>query len=497
MRDLRGEPGLNSHERALPRRTAGSGQSERVRLATSTETTTAGAPWWLLGAGVAATVAASTPLVPLAFRQPGIHLLIDTTVGLVALLAAFLLHGRAKVSHSEFDWWLTISLGVAGVANLALAAVPAALSPADGQFATWAPAAARLVVAGGLCAASFSHPRARREDVSGRLAVAVVMAVVAAVAAVVAVAATHLPVPVDPSIDPSRSSRPFLAGHPLSFAVQAADMALYLVATIRFRRIGARTGDPLIGWLAVSTALAALARFDYMLFPSLYTQWVYVGDAIRLTSFLVLLMGAAREIERLRAHQTLSAIAEERRRLARDIHDGLAQELAFLRAEAQRLVDGTATADPSHLASAAQRALDESRLAIETLTTKPAADLDLVELLRTSVEDVAHRHGVVATCSLTADPRYHRDVAVEIVRIAREAVANACRHGAAQHVEVRLDDDGPMRRLVVSDDGTGFDVSARHAGFGLRSMAERAEGLGGTFVVRSSPEGTTVEVTLP
>ena len=83
-----------------------------------------------------------------------------------------------------------------------------------------------------------------------------------------------------------------------------------------------------------------------------------------------------------------------------------------------------------------------------------------------------------------------------LVRVAREAVSNAARHGGAGEVTLAL--ELAQRRLVVADDGCGFDPGAGRRGHGITSMRERIEGLGGTFSISSSPgAGTRVEAALP
>ena len=92
-----------------------------------------------------------------------------------------------------------------------------------------------------------------------------------------------------------------------------------------------------------------------------------------------------------------------------------------------------------------------------------------------------------------------QDLRHALVRITREAVSNAIRHGGAQRVCVRLVREGDYRRLVVQDDGRGFDpatVGRTGTGYGLTSMQERARALHGSFVIDSAPgRGTTVAVT--
>ncbi len=191
---------------------------------------------------------------------------------------------------------------------------------------------------------------------------------------------------------------------------------------------------------------------------------------------------------------------DERRRIARDLHDGLAQELAFIVRRAKRSVgQPPRLADISQIANAAECALDESRRVIATLTRPLDEPLDMV--LSEAVKGVADRLGT--TVALALDPGVHvaADVREALLRIAREAVTNAARHGDAGLVRVELE-NGMGLRLRIVDDGRGFDAGSRkrlrNGGFGLVSMSERARAIGAVLSVDSrSGAGTTVEVELP
>ena len=138
-----------------------------------------------------------------------------------------------------------------------------------------------------------------------------------------------------------------------------------------------------------------------------------------------------------------AAVLDERRRIARDLHDGLAQELAFIVRRAQpRRREGPRAADALQIANAAERALDESRRVIATLTRPLDEPLDVV--LSEAVKGVADRVGTTVALALDPDVHVTPDVREALVRIAREAVTNAARHGDAGLVRVELENgDGP------------------------------------------------------
>jgi signal transduction histidine kinase len=323
--------------------------------------------------------------------------------------------------------------------------------------------------------------------------------VLALSAAAVAILAPSLPQAIDPQLSPEASDRPRIVGHPAILALQAIAALLYASAAVGFTRAARRRGDELTAWFALASTLGAFARVNYLLFPSLYSEWVYTGDLFRLGFFLVVLIGAVREIQSSQQDAIEAAELRERRRVARDLHDGLAHELAFIVAQSNRLSgkEGNELA-LRHLTAAAERALDESRDAIALLARPVEAPFGAV-VAQAALEvgarfDVALRLDVADSGDADAETRE------SLVRIVREAITNAARHGAAKTVTVKLRRDESLRLLIV-DDGIGFDPAAPPhpgRGFGLRSMRERAEARGGVLRIASRRgQGTEIEVVLP
>jgi signal transduction histidine kinase len=275
----------------------------------------------------------------------------------------------------------------------------------------------------------------------------------------------------------------------------AVTAACFFVAAVLFTRKAARAKDELLLWLGPACVLAAFARVNYALFPSLYSGWVYTGDLLRTGFYLMLLVGAAREIRQYWSAQARLAVLEDRRRLARELHDGVVQELGYIRLAAHDLPADSPS--PQLIRASADRALDEARAAVDALGRGPDESLGFA--LHRAARQVADRYGgrvvVDLDDSITAD----HDQRHALVRITREAVSNAIRHGRAACVRVVLHRHQGGRRLVVQDDGEGFDVPAMSrsaVGYGLTSMRERAEALPGSLAIQSSPDGgATVEVT--
>jgi signal transduction histidine kinase len=225
------------------------------------------------------------------------------------------------------------------------------------------------------------------------------------------------------------------------------------------------------------------------------TSIIQSGDWLRLGFYLVLLVGAEREIDRFWGQQAAIAVYEERRRLARELHDGVAQELAFVVRQTRLLSRGDAPpGTDQQVAAAAERALDESRRAITALSGDPDEPLHLA--VARAAEDVGGRVGVRVDVNASPLVRVPPTVREALVRIVRESITNAGRHGRASLVDVTLTPDGVLR---ITDDGAGFVIEGAGEGrFGLISMRERAERLGAQFEIESEPgRGTRVEVALP
>jgi signal transduction histidine kinase len=300
-----------------------------------------------------------------------------------------------------------------------------------------------------------------------------------------------LPPPVAPDLDLQGGRVPVLAGHPLVLGAQLLTAALYAVAAVGFTRQASRGEDELVRWLGPACAVAAVARVAYLLFPSLYSQYVCLGDVLRLAFYVLLLVGAAREV---RSYWARVAVLEDRRRMARDLHDGLAQELSYIWSQTTQLADGVPDADAvKRINGAAVRALDEARGAIVALTrTSPGAFHDV---LHATAEGLASRYDAKVVLEIDETVSLSPAEGDAVLRIVAEAFRNAVLHGGASCVTVEM--AGPPLRLCVRDDGAGFDpaLSKNSSGFGLTSMRERAEGLGASFDLESrAGKGTVVTV---
>ncbi|MCG8970910.1 MULTISPECIES: GAF domain-containing sensor histidine kinase [Streptomyces] len=200
-------------------------------------------------------------------------------------------------------------------------------------------------------------------------------------------------------------------------------------------------------------------------------------------------------------------IAEERSRLAHELHDAVSQKLFSLRLTAQAaatLVDrdpARAKGELQQVAQLAAEAADELRAAVVELRPAALDEDGLVATLRTQIQVLDRAHTARVTFTGHGVKALHAAQEEAVLRVAQEALHNALRHSGAEHVDVTLTRRGPGAVLRVTDDGSGFDPrTVRRAGrhLGLVSMRDRANGAGGTLTVESAPgKGTTIEMEVP
>jgi signal transduction histidine kinase len=196
--------------------------------------------------------------------------------------------------------------------------------------------------------------------------------------------------------------------------------------------------------------------------------------------------------------------AEERGRLARDLHDAVSQKLFSIRVKARAasmLVSqdpAQAAAEMESVAALGGEALAELRAVIDGLAPPGIADAGLAESLRRYALLAGKAHGVRVLFTSAGVPPLgvQRDAAV--YRVAQEALHNALRHSGAAEVHVSLC-PGPRRvTLDVTDDGGGFVTGAASGGLGLASMRERAAAVGASLTIRSAPgQGTSIRLAVP
>jgi signal transduction histidine kinase len=213
----------------------------------------------------------------------------------------------------------------------------------------------------------------------------------------------------------------------------------------------------------------------------------------------------SRELVRSLGARNARLLEEERRRIARELHDEMGQQLAALRMEIAVLRQGPAAAGHVALDAALGMLLGRVEglvVSVRRIVAElrpPALDGGLAAALEWLVSDFERQTQL--DCEVDIDAcagLLSADAAAMVFRIAQESLNNVHRHAAAAKVSLRLQRVGAGCELRVRDDGSGFDPSRRAAGFGILGMEERARALGGTLTIDSRPgRGTDVRLRLP
>ena len=239
-----------------------------------------------------------------------------------------------------------------------------------------------------------------------------------------------------------------------------------------------------------------------------YHAQIEVSDAERawLEALTVQVAGAMENL-RLNALGMEAAVSQERSFLARELHDSIAQSLAFLKIQVELMRDAIAKGDPrevDHVLGEIDLGVRESygdvRELLMHFRTRASAE-DIVPALMTTLRKFEHQTGLKAALQITGQGLpLGPDTQIQVLHIIQEALSNVRKHAGAGQVWLDVQQQ-PQWRLEVRDDGTGFSTQEGHiheTHVGLRIMAERADRLGAQFEVLSSPgRGTSVVLTLP
>jgi signal transduction histidine kinase len=429
------------------------------------------------------------------YGNRSLHVALETVAAFVLLLVASVLFGRYRLSGSGRDLFAVLAITVLAVNNLFLSVLSSIVTAHASAFTTWASHLAGLLGAVMFAVAALAPavPVRRRTEL---LAAVGTGGILIGIVAVTALFASELPGQFA-SVPTDRESLERFHQQPTLTVIESLAALCFAIAAFAFARHADRERDSLQMWLGIFAIMASVAFINFALVPTLYTELLYAGDVLLLVADLLLLFGTILEIGTYQASVTQAAVLDERRRVARDLHDGVAQELAFISSQMRWIV----RQEPEERAvdqimDSVERALDESRAAISALS-RPAEE-SLHMALANAATDIGTRVGARLEFDLDERVVVRAEWREALVRITREAVANAVRHGRARTVTVELRDaDGVWLR--VTDDGVGFDhtASRSESGYGLTSMRERSEALGGQFSVSSVPgEGTCVEVQL-
>jgi signal transduction histidine kinase len=212
------------------------------------------------------------------------------------------------------------------------------------------------------------------------------------------------------------------------------------------------------------------------------------------------------ELRRLSAYGMASAVVEERTRMARDIHDTLAQGFTGVIVQLEAATDassrGLATEAHLHVQRAirlARDSLTEARRSVKALRPRELDDAPLTVAMGTLARRMTEGTAVQCNVVVNGTPReLPPEWDANLLRVGQEVVTNMLRHSRARRFDVAFTFAEDALHLALSDDGVGFDTSVRHDGCGLLGIRERVERMGGSLAIRSGGgQGTAVSMTLP
>jgi signal transduction histidine kinase len=445
----------------------------------------AAAPWlWALGALCLVGIGVEQAHA-LAFHAPTLRAVIETEITLCALAAACLFGLSFEHRRHLREMLLVVALLALATIDLASYVLPAALSLNSPGLLTTAPMLEKLFTAVVLVVAAWAGPDRRVPPGRRPLVLAIGGSLIAAGLAEAGgwalrghFAVTH---------DVSQSGVGAALHHPLGVLLSITATVLMVAATARIARTEGASDDSVSRLLAAAMIVFAAVRLNYVVLPTPGIGWVTAREGMRLVGYGLFLAAALRQEWAIRRTIATAAAAEERRRIARDLHDGLAQDLAFIAAHGDRLAREAGEDHP--LAIAARRALAVSRGAIADLSASEAPSARAA--LRQVAAELEVRFGVRVSVE-AEDVELSGNAREDVVRIVREAIVNAV-HGQARNVVVSLARTGKRFVLRVLDDGAGIAAGELKArpGHGLRAMQERATALGGGLTARPGARGGT------
>ena len=451
--------------------------------------------------GLSITIAATVdPSVLVDHRAPVLRAILETAIALVGTLVAVLATGRFRRSRSVGDLSIVLAVALLAWVHTLFGNVPDLISPysvgngMSERFEVWGTIVVRTLAGGLLLAAGVSHVAKGFRASASRSSYYGLQASIAAGVVAIPLLVSWVPI--------GQSGLLGQAGWPLtaSSILQLPGAVLFFLAFFALSNKAKLQSDSFLGWIAAGCMFGGFAIVSYALLPSGGANWLRSGDILRGGAVCTWAIGAVAEIRSYWSTVARSVREETRRDVALELHDGLAQELALLASYTHS--SAAVRNQPEwyeHLQMTAERALAEARRAIAALAADEPVpfEADLEQTAESISNDVKVHVEVDAISGAPAmmDPIQRES----IVRIVREAVANAVRHGNAGHIEIRFDGRGSPA-LRVFDDGVGFDparlVNSGH--FGIVSMRERAESIGASLQVRSAPgKGTLVEVLWP
>ena len=433
----------------------------------------------LLASGTA--LFAASDSLKSAYELHDARLAFDTAVAVVATFVCVLTSVRFLVEGRTLDLLLAAGFWSIALGTVAFGLVPVFGGGSLAPEAAWQLIGARLLGAGLIAIAPYVDGRMvarRRSLVSVGVGVAVML--------VIAGGAMNIPNGNVLATDLVEGTYVRLAALLLT--------TLWLVALVGFALRYRRYGRDLDSWMCLAATLAVFADLNLVLTPVVSSDLVLQGDFLRVVAYGVLLVGVWRAIGQAEFGR---AVADERARVARDIHDGLAQYLFAISTQVSMLESGAPLEQVLPLLKrAATSAQQEARFAVLALSSAGgSARFD--SSLRRYIEVLTADGQLDVELDVDPQVRLAPDEQIEVFRIVQEGLGNARRHAGASHVDVSISQPAGRRIVTVSDDGIGFDDTAVIEGQGVANMRSRAESIDGALTLRSRPgRGTAIEVVL-
>ena len=433
----------------------------------------------LLGASLALFVARRD--LQATVSLPELRLVLQTIASFAAGIIAVLAGVRYSVEGRRLDLLLCTGFLVASVSTAAFSIIPALNGHPIHRPEGWGAVVGRLFSWVLIAAAPFIRGRSGPRALANTILAALVVVFLGWLALRSAASAL-------PALEPGADTPGLLAGSLAALAL------LNLLALVGFGRRFYERREDLDRWLALGATLMLFASLHSIFTPVEAASSVSRGDFLRLLAYGLLLVGAWRAISFAEFGR---AVAEERARVAREIHDGLAQYLFAVSTHATMLQQGAAPEETiAKLKEAADAAQQEARFAILALSTA-AGNAPFDAALRRYVDFLTADGELEVDLEIDPAVRLAPDEQIEVFRIVQEGLANVRRHANARRAEVVIGMRAAERFVSVRDDGEGFDGHATAAGQGLKNIRARTENIEGGFTLTSRPGfGTALEVVL-
>jgi signal transduction histidine kinase len=435
--------------------------------------------------GAALVLFLSTPALRNEYRLPELRLMLMTLYAVAGGLVALLSASRFAAEGRRFDLVLCCGFFTTSLAWAAFAVAPTVSGLPEHSTETWACLAG--IVLGWALVAVAPFIRGRVEN--RRTALVDLLVGLTSVLFLLWIASRALGDAL-PDLQP-------VEGRHVPNLLTAAFVVLALVNLVGAIGFGNRfrtRNEDLDRWLTLGLTLMLFSSIHLDFSPLAGTAFVSQGDFLRLVAYSVLLVGVWRAI---RSAEFRRAVAEERARVAREIHDGLAQYLFAVTTHVSMLEAGADTDETlPRLKEAALAAQQEARFAVLALSSA-AGSAPFDAALRRYVDFLTADGGLEVELEIDTGVRLAPDEQIEIFRIVQEGLSNTRRHAGAHKAWLTIARRGVDRLVALYDDGEGFETPSDSGGQGLRNMRQRAAAIGGVFSLRSVPgHGTAVEVVL-